>query len=72
MGKVERISLPEAIACIPDGSCLTFSGFTIWRRPMEAIYELIRQKKKDLHLVEVNGVNWSGVCKDLGKLLDRA
>lgn len=55
MGKVERISLPEAIACIPDGSCLTFSGFTIWRRPMAAIYELIRQKKKDLHLVEVNG-----------------
>lgn len=55
MGKVQKITLTEAIAMITDGSCLTFSGFTIWRRPMAAIYELIRQGKKDLHLVEVNG-----------------
>lgn len=55
MAKPSRMNLKEAIAQIPNGAMLTFSGFTIWRRPMAAIYELIRQKKKDLHLVEVNG-----------------
>ncbi len=49
------LELKEAIALIQSGDTLTFSGFTIWRRPMAAIYELIRQKKKNLHLVEVNG-----------------
>lgn len=55
MGKPQKIGLREAIAKINDGDMLTFSGFTIWRRPMAAIYEIIRQKKRDLHLVEVNG-----------------
>jgi len=51
----KRISLQEAAALIGDGSSLTFSGFTIWRRPMALIYELIRQKRRELHLIEVNG-----------------
>lgn len=55
MGKPEKIGLKEAIGMVSDGDMLTFSGFTIWRRPMAAIYEVIRQKKRDLHLVEVNG-----------------
>lgn len=55
MGKPEKIGLKEAIGMISDGDMLTFSGFTIWRRPMAAVYEMIRQKKRDLHLVEVNG-----------------
>lgn len=55
MGKPQKVSLQEAISLIKDGDMLTFSGFTIWRRPMAAIYEMIRQGKKDLHLVEVNG-----------------
>ncbi len=55
MGKPTRLSLTEAISLIKDGDMLTFSGFTIWRRPMAAIYEMIRQGKKNLHLVEVNG-----------------
>ena len=55
MSRPQKIGLSEAVALIPDGACLTFSGFTIWRRPMAAIYEMIRQGKKDLHLVEVNG-----------------
>jgi glutaconate CoA-transferase, subunit A len=52
--KDKRCSLKEAVQTIPDGSMLTFSGFTIWRRPMAAIYEMIRQGKKNLHLIEVN------------------
>lgn len=55
MGKPQKVSLAEAIGHINNGDMLTFSGFTIWRRPMAAIMELIRQGKKDLHLVEVNG-----------------
>ncbi|ALC15107.1 acyl CoA:acetate/3-ketoacid CoA transferase, alpha subunit [Desulfuromonas soudanensis] len=53
--KNKRISLQEAAALIGDGSTLTFSGFTIWRRPMALVFELIRQKRRDLHLIEVNG-----------------
>lgn len=55
MGRPQKVSLAEAISLIKDGDSLTFSGFTIWRRPMAAIMELIRQGKKDLHLIEVNG-----------------
>ncbi|MDP4125519.1 MAG: CoA transferase [Bacillota bacterium] len=55
MSRPQKVSLAEAISLISDGDMLTFSGFTIWRRPMAAIMELIRQGKKNLHLVEVNG-----------------
>lgn len=55
MAKPQITTLQEAVALIPDGACLTFSGFTIWRRPVAAIYEMIRQGKKDLHLAELSG-----------------
>lgn len=51
----KRITLQQAAEIIKDGSRLTFSGFTIWRRPMAIVYELIRQHRKGLHLIEVNG-----------------
>lgn len=54
MGVNKHYSLQEAISMIEDGDMITFSGFTVWRRPMAAVYEIIRQKKKDLHVVEVN------------------
>lgn len=52
--KDKRCTLQEAIGLIQDGDMVTFSGFVIWRRPMAAIYEMIRQGKKNLHLIEVN------------------
>lgn len=55
MARPKIISLTEAIEQIQNGDMLTFGGFTVWRRPMAAIYELIRQEKRNLHLVEVNG-----------------
>jgi len=55
MATSKRITLQQAAEIIKDGSRVTFSGFTIWRRPMAIIYELIRQQRKDLHLIEVNG-----------------
>lgn len=44
-------SLQEAIAQIPDGSSILFGGWTVTRKPMAAVFEIIRQGKKDLHLV---------------------
>lgn len=55
MSTNKRISLQQAAEIIKDGSRITFSGFTIWRRPMAIVYELIRQHRKGLHLIEVNG-----------------
>lgn len=51
----KRITLQEAAALVEDNSTLTFSGFTIWRRPMALVYELIRRQARGLHLIEVNG-----------------
>jgi len=55
MGTPKNVSLAEAVSLIKDGDSVTFSGFTIWRRPMAAIMEMIRQGKRELHLLEVNG-----------------
>ena len=35
---------------VKDGAHISIGGFTINRNPMAAVYELIRQKKRDLHL----------------------
>ncbi len=35
---------------VPDGCHLSIGGFTINRNPMAAVYEVIRQRKKELHL----------------------
>lgn len=51
----EKITIKEAAEIVKDGSIVSFSGFTIWRRPMAIVYEMIRQHKKHLHLLEVNG-----------------
>lgn len=55
MSKPKKITLKEAASLINDGDEITFSGFTIWRRPVAICYELIRQHKKNLHLFEVQG-----------------
>ena len=44
-------SLKQAISLlIADGCHLSIGGFTINRNPMAAVYEIIRQRRKDLHL----------------------
>ena len=55
MGNGKKITMQEAVELVKNGSSLTFSGFTIWRRPIAFVFELIRQKKSGLHLIEVNG-----------------
>jgi len=45
------MSLSEAVSrFVPDGAHISIGGFTINRNPMAAVYEIIRQKKKHLHL----------------------
>ncbi len=66
MGKANIITLKEAAGMINDGDCLAFSGFTIWRRPCQLIYEMLRQGKKDLHLFEVQGGYQSEVMVGAG------
>ena len=43
-------TLQEAAGMIPDGAHIAFGGFTVQRHPMAFIYELIRQKKRNLHV----------------------
>jgi len=43
-------TLPEAIArYVTDGCHISIGGFTVNRNPMAAVYEIIRQRKRDLH-----------------------
>lgn len=51
MSKNKVMSLPDAIGMIKDGDQILTGGWTVIRRPMAAAYEMIRQKKKNLHLV---------------------
>ena len=53
--KNKRISIQEAAEIVKDGSRLTFAGFTIWRKPFALAYELIRQQRRNLHLIEIGG-----------------
>ncbi len=47
----KQMDLGEAIdTYVPNGAHLSIGGFTINRNPMAAVYEIVRQRKKDLHL----------------------
>ena len=54
MKKNKRISVQEAAAEIKNGDTIIIAGFTVWRKPMSIIYELVRQQRKDLHLIMAN------------------
>ena len=47
-------SIEDAIAQIPDGASVAIGGHTQRRHPMALVRELIRQKKRDLHLLGWN------------------
>ena len=45
------ISLEEAISIyVDDGDIVGFGGLSFWRKPISAVREIIRQKKKKLTL----------------------
>lgn len=43
-------TLAEAVSLINDGDQLIIGGWTVIRKPMAAVYEMIRQGKRNLHL----------------------
>mgnify|MGYP000915242617 CR=1 FL=1 len=46
------MSLPQAIKhFVKDGAQIAIGGFTVTRNPMAAVYEIVRQGIKDLHVV---------------------
>jgi glutaconate CoA-transferase, subunit A len=49
MGEV--VSLRDAVGCIRDGDVLFLGSLIECRRPMAAIYEIVRQRKKGLILL---------------------
>ena len=54
----KRTSLSEAISrFVPDGAFIAFGGFGHIRVSMAAIYEIIRQKKRDLVLAGKTAVH---------------
>jgi glutaconate CoA-transferase subunit A len=53
------ISLKQAVEIIQDGAHIAIGGFTVARSPMAFVYEMIRQKKRNLHLYGHSpGVAW--------------
>ncbi|MCE5333130.1 MAG: acyl CoA--acetate/3-ketoacid CoA transferase subunit alpha [Desulfobacteraceae bacterium] len=54
MSESKQITMQQAAEIVKDGAMISFSGFTIWRRPCAFVFELIRQQKRRLHLIEVN------------------
>jgi glutaconate CoA-transferase, subunit A len=54
-------SMAEAIALIRDGDSVALGGHTLRRHPMAAVAEIIRQGKRDLHLIGWN----SGIDMDM-------
>lgn len=45
------MSLAQAVSrFVPDSAHISIGGFTINRNPMAAVYEIIRQRKRGLHL----------------------
>ncbi len=50
--RLEKLcSLAEAMALIEDGMRIAFGGFAVYQKPMAAVHEIIRTKKKNLTLV---------------------
>ncbi|KKM09063.1 hypothetical protein SY88_20635 [Clostridiales bacterium PH28_bin88] len=49
--KSKRKTLAEAMSLVKDGDQIITGGWTVVRKPMAAVYEIIRQGKKGLHLV---------------------
>ena len=48
-------SIREAAASVPDGAMIAMGGNTLNRAPMEAVLELIRQRKQHLRLIKTAG-----------------
>ena len=53
MSRASWVTLEEAAASIPDGASIAPGGFMLGRAPMALVYELVRQRRRDLHVVSL-------------------
>ncbi len=53
MSRARWTTLEEAVATIADGSSLAPGGFMLGRAPMALVFELVRQRRRDLHVVSL-------------------
>ncbi len=53
MSRARWASLAEAVATIPDGASIAAGGFMLGRAPMALVFELVRQGRRDLHIVSL-------------------
>lgn len=55
--KTKVMTLREAVGLIRDGDAVAIGGHTFRRHPMALVYEMIRQRKRDLTLLGWNNAN---------------
>ena len=55
MGKVRRINLQDVASFVQPGDRLWIGGWTLVRKPMAMVYELIKAGKRDLHVMNNPG-----------------
>lgn len=53
MSRARWVTLGEAAASIPDGASLAPGGFMLGRAPMALVFELVRQRRRGLHVVSL-------------------
>ncbi|MEM7355784.1 MAG: CoA-transferase [Acidobacteriota bacterium] len=53
MTRARWTSLPEAAASIDDGAVVAPGGFMLGRAPMAMVFELVRQARRDLHVISL-------------------
>ena len=53
MSRARWVTLEEAVATIPDGASLAPGGFMLGRAPMALVFELVRQRRRNLHVVSL-------------------
>jgi len=68
---LKRMSLQEAVSLIQDGCSVAIGGASLNRRPMAAVHEIIRQRKKNLtvygldHAMELDLLAGAGCVKEV-------
>jgi len=53
MKRARWVDLAEAVATVPDGAVVAPGGFMLGRAPMALIFELVRQERRDLHVISL-------------------
>ncbi len=53
MSRARWVTLEEAGASVADGSLIAPGGFMLGRAPMALVFELVRQRRRDLHVISL-------------------